>query len=173
MKAKNSKQINKSFFKFILLFMAATIFIVVAVFFNTKIPTKENKELKAQAILVDREIEFQNEFGKSMAMVDNMLDSLDIKSEMRPYINDMITRNIGDMQRSVPKKNEIIQYEMYDRVVKKYAQIQALKKELYSLQESKKRIAEYKEALEESREENKQLQRDLDMLRASSAYRNR
>mgnify|MGYP003672431991 FL=1 len=66
MKPKNTKDRRNSFLKFLLLFLLTTGTIITAIFFNFKVPAKENALLKEQSKMVKKEMDFQSKFSKEM-----------------------------------------------------------------------------------------------------------
>lgn len=161
MKPKNIKERRNSFLKFLLLFLITSATIVTAIFFTFRLPLKENNVLKAQAIRIDTELRFQNSFSNGMDNVKNMLDSLDVPGQNVEYLNQLIGKNLAEMQKSIPRKDSTYKYDMYSNVVNLFLDIQDMKADLRELKDAENTIEEYKEALEKSNREFKQLERDL------------
>lgn len=165
MKPKNIKERKSSFIKFVLLFVVTTATIMAAVFFNFRIPKKENSLLKERAINVEREMEFQRSFAKEIKAVQGMLDSLEQPGQNVLFINELIGGKLADMQNSIPRKDSTYRYDMYSGIVKTFSDLQEAKKELIDLSDTKKRIEDYKEELQKTRLELNNTKRDLDILR--------
>ncbi|MGB0879731.1 MAG: type VI secretion system TssO [Polaribacter sp.] len=161
MKPKNIKERRNSFLKFLLLFLITSGTIVTAIFFTFKVPVKENNTLKAQAKKINTEIIFQNSFSNKMKKVRGMIDSLDVPGQNTEYLNQLIGKNLAEMQKSIPTKDSTYRYDMYSSVVNLFLDIQDMKEDLSELKDAENTIEEYKEALEKSEQENKQLRRDL------------
>ncbi|OAB78753.1 type VI secretion system transmembrane protein TssO [Cochleicola gelatinilyticus] len=167
MKPKNSKERKSGFLKFLLLFFVTTGTIVGAVYFNFKVPTRENDLLKEQAKLIDKEVEFQNEFSEKMANVKNLLDSLSVPGTNTRYINSLIGKELVDLQKTIPTKDDTYRYDMYTQIVTLYTELQDSKEKLDELKDSEGTIAEYKEALEKCRDDLKTAERELYVARNS------
>ena len=161
MKPKNIKERRNSFLKFLLLFLITSATIVTSVFFTFKVPLKENNILKAQAKKIDKEIRFQNSFSNGMNNVKKMLDSLDVPGQNTEYLNQLIGKDLAEMQKSIPRKDSTYKYDMYSNVVNLFLDIQDMKADLRELKDAENTIEEYKEALEKTKQELKESERDL------------
>ena len=165
MKPKNTKERRNSFLKFLLLFVITIAIIVTSVFFTFKIPVKENSILKAQADKIKKEIIFQNTFSKEMSKVNKLIDSLDVPGQNISYQNTLISSKLVDMQKSIPRKDSTFKYDLYSNIIGMYVDIQDMKGRLRDLNNSEIIIEEYKEAIEKSKKEYKELERDLVIAR--------
>lgn len=165
MKPKNSKERRTAFLKFLALFVVTMLTIVSAVYFNYKIPNKENALLKNQVKLVEKEMEFQSKFNKEMTEIKSMLDSLDVPGQNISYQNSLISNRLVDLQKTIPTKDSTINYDMYSNIVKMYVELQDTKGELLSLDDAKNTIEEYKVALDRCQRDLKQTERDLFIAR--------
>lgn len=166
MKPKNTKERRNSFLKFLLLFLLTTSTVVASVFFTYKVPVKENSILKHQAKTFDKELKFQNKFSDKMKKIKGLLDSLDAPGQNIQYLNQLIGKDLAEMQKSIPRKDSTFKYDMYSDVVKLYVNIQDMKGKLRELKDAENTIEEYKAALEKSTQEFKQLERDLLIARS-------
>lgn len=165
MKPKNTKERRNSFLKFSLLFLVTVITIMVAVFFNFKVPTKENQLLKEQEKGIKKERTFQKEFSNEMTHVKVLLDSLDAPGTNRTYINSLISKKLVDLQGIIPTKDSTYNYNMYTRIVSLHVEIQEAKSRLNSLKDTESTIQEYKKTLEKCKDDYILMQRDLDACR--------
>lgn len=168
MKPKNSKERQSAFLKFLLLFLVTVLTIVFAIYFNYKVPNKENDLLKTQIKSVEKEMEFQNNFSDEMTAIKSMIDSLDIPGQNISYHNLLIGTKIAELQKNIPSKDSTYRYDMYSNIVNLYVELQDIKGELRSLNDAKSTIEEYKEALDRCRADLKQTERDLFIARGSN-----
>lgn len=166
MKPLNTKHRRTAFLKFLLLFLITVSAIVGAVFFTFKIPTVENDLLKQQAERIKLELEFQDTFTDKMKSTKKMLDSLEVPGVNLQYLNQLIGKDLSEMQKSIPRKDSTYRYDMYSQVVNLYVELQGMQTRLRSLKGSESTIEEYKLALEKSNAEFKQLERDLLLARS-------
>lgn len=168
MKPKNSKERRASFFKFLALFAVTITAILFAVYFNFKVPNKENTLLKDKIKAVDKEMIFQDNFSKEMKTILGMIDSLDIKGQNLSYQNSLISGRLVDLQKTIPTKDSTYRYDMYTNIVAVFAELQDSKAELSKLKDAKATIDEYKGALDRCKEDLKQCERDLFIARGSN-----
>ena len=167
MKPKNTKERKKTFLRFLLIFILTMVAMLVAVFFNFRIPKEENAILTEKIKSVDLEMKYQENFSKEMKIVKNMIDSLDVPGAQVSYQNELITKRLAKLQNAVPTKDSTFKYDMYTDIVRLYVELQDAKKELRSLTDAKSTIQEYKDALDKCRCELKQTECDLYIARSS------
>ena len=165
MKPKNSKERRSAFFKFLGLFLVTMLTLLVAVYFNFKVPNKENALLKTQVKAVEKEMTFQNDFSAEMESIKSMIDSLDVPGQNVPYQNSKISEKLVSLQKTIPTKDSTFRYDMYSNIVAAYADLQQSEGELIDLKDAKNTIEDYKEALEKCRNDLKQAERDLYIAR--------
>ncbi len=168
MKPKNSKDRRASFLKFLALFVITITAILFAVYFNFKVPNKENAILKDQVKSVEKEMIFQDGFSKEMKSIRGMIDSLEIKGANLSYQNSLISGKLVDLQKTIPTKDSTYRYDMYTGIISVYAELLDGKIQLSELKDSKATIDEYKIALEKARSDFKQCERDLYIARGSN-----
>ncbi|WP_299888143.1 type VI secretion system transmembrane protein TssO [uncultured Lacinutrix sp.] len=165
MKPKNSKERRSAFFKFLALFVITMLAILFAVYFNFKVPNKENDLLKAQVKAVEKEMEFQKNFSEQMETIKGMIDSLDVPGQNLPHENSKISNKLVELQKSIPTKDSTFRYDMYTNIVNTFSNLQQSEIELIDLNDAKNTIEEYKMALEKSNNELDQVKRDLFIAR--------
>ena len=168
MKPKNSRERTNSFLKFLAIFLVTVAMIVVAVYFNFKIPSKENKLLREQAEVIKGEMEYQKAFYIEMKDLKVMIDSLDIPGQNMSYQNSLISTEIVDLQKNIPPKGSSHIYDMHMGIIQLYVELQTAKDKLHSLQDAEGIIEEYKEALERCQSDLKQSERELYIQRRSN-----
>ena len=167
MKPKNSKERRNSFLKFLLLFLVTMFSVIFAIYFNYKVPSKENELLREQAKVIEEDLEFQNTFYNEMEHVKGLIDSLDVLGQNNSYQNSLISAKLVEIKKSIPTEDESYRYDMYSSIVKLHAELQESKDELKSLKEAKSRIDEYKAALDKCKADLKQTERDLFIARGN------
>lgn len=167
MKPKNHKERQSGFLKFLLLFVVTVTMVVIAVFFNYKIPSKENSLLKTQAKAIDQEMQFQNEFSEKMLQVKELINSLDTKGQNFSYQNSLISKELVELQKKIPTKDSTYRYDMYTNVVLLQVELQETKNKLRELEGSATKIKDYETALEKCRQDLKTTERELYIARSS------
>lgn len=142
--------------------------IVVAVYFNFKIPAKENKLLRERAEVIKGEMAFQSKFYDEMQSLKAMIDSLDTPGQNSSYQNTLISTQIVDLQNRIPTKDSTYLYDMHHSIIQLYVELQTAKDKLHALRNAEGTIEEYKTALETCREDLKQMERELLIERRSN-----
>lgn len=167
MKPKNSKERQVAFFKFLAFFLATVLTVVIAVYFNYKVPNEENDLLRGK-IEEDKHIkEFQNDFFKEMKIIKNKIDSLDIPGEDTKFDYELIASKLVKLQGKIEKKDTTFRYEMYTDIVSTFDELQKSKEKLRDVNKEIKVKEEYKRALEKCETKKELLQREL-LIRSSN-----
>ncbi|MFD2726291.1 type VI secretion system TssO [Hyunsoonleella rubra] len=168
MKPKNSKERRASFLKFLLLFVVTVVAILFAVYFNFKVPVKENAVLKEQVRLAEKEMKFQNAFANDMKAIKNMIDSLSISGHDSPYHHRRIADKLAELTKTIPTSDSVYQHSMYTTIIDTYLGLQEAKKRLSNLKDAESKLEEYKEELEKSRRDLKETEDKLFQARVIS-----
>ncbi|NVJ89048.1 MAG: hypothetical protein HWD82_06370 [Flavobacteriaceae bacterium] len=168
MKAINNKERQKAYFKFLFLFLATNIIIVCAIYYDFKIPKKENELFKSKIELSKFETDFQRRFFNNMKSINVMLDSLDIPGQNLSYQNSLISAKLVELKKSIPTKDSTFKYDMYSNIINLFVELQTLKSEVVAMSDSKRAIEEYKAALDRCRTDLKQTERDLYIARGAN-----
>ena len=168
MKPKNSKERSSSFIKFIGLFILVVAVLLVAVFFNFRIPTQENLLLKATVDEAEANERYQKEFASEVVKVRGMIDSLDIEGGNRAYDNEILVLRLAKMQESVNNGEASDENkDMYFNIIEIYEELRQAKEELEDLKDAKETIEQLKEAYEKASDDLKDLSREYQVLRST------
>lgn len=168
MKPKNSKERQSSFLKFLLLFLVTTGTVVGAVYFNYKVPNKENALLREQAKMLDSEMKFQSEFYEEMKATKKMIDSLDAPGANIKYLNSLVSDKLVELQKTIPTRDSTHLFDFHNSIIETYVELQETKDKLLELRDAESTIEEYKEALETCRQDLKSIERELFIERRSN-----
>jgi len=176
MKPKNTKERRNSFLKerrnsflkFLALFLVTVGTIITAIYFNFKVPKKENTLLKEQAKAIKDEAKFQDEFYKEMFETKKLFDSLEVPGSNKAYLNSLISKKLVDLQAAIPTKDSTSKYDMYTRIVNLHVDLQESKDKLNDLSDTAETISQYEETLDKCKSDYIQLQRDMDVLRSQN-----
>ena len=161
MKPKNSKERRNSFLKFLLIFVLTVGTIVTAVFFNFQIANKENEVLKEQALNIREELKFQGEFANKMNEVSVIIDSLTAPGATVPFDNAEIGQKLAELQNSIPKKDSIYNYDLYENIVSTFVKLQTSQNRLIDVRETEEKINEFEIQLKECDAQILRLSQDL------------
>ncbi len=166
MKPKNSKERRSSFIKFIALFVLVVTVLLVAVFFNFRIPKQENLLLKATIDEVEASEKYQKEFANEVNQVTRMIDSLDTVGVNKVFLNEVLVQRLAKVQESINNgEASDLHKDMYFTIIDSYEDLRKAKEELENLKDSKKKIDEYKAAYEKAKEDLDDLKDEYRILR--------
>ena len=76
MEILNKKERYSAFVMFLLMFGITTGILIFALYFNFKLPLKENEVLRNENELMNKQFDYQKNFSKEFGNVVKMLDSL-------------------------------------------------------------------------------------------------
>jgi prophage DNA circulation protein len=98
MKPLNHAERTNAFLKFLLFFVITVVFIIIAVFFGTRIPLEENKKLKQQITAYEKQQLFAAKFSASMSNVQPLFDTLGKSVDQTEAVYNDITNKLRDLQ---------------------------------------------------------------------------
>lgn len=165
MKSKNSRERRISFLKFISLFVVTVAMILVAVYFNFKIPEKENEILRTQIKTISSENDYQSKFYSEMMILKEMIDTLGTPGQNISYENSLISAKIVELEKNIPTKSSSPVYDTHMAIAKLFVELQNAKLKMNTLEDSEMTIAEYKLAYENCKNALTQTERDLYIAR--------
>jgi len=167
MKPKNQKERRERFLKFLLLFAITVGLIVFAAYFNHKIPTEENRQLRYMAKKSEQELKFQKHFFRDMNKLNGKLDSLSnglLNGSNKSYVEDMVTKDLGKLLDKVPSKDSTGDYEMYNSIISLYYQYHESQIKVRDLSSAEETINRLNADLAVLREDNDRLRTQLNIL---------
>lgn len=161
----NSKERNEAFLKFLLFFLVTTGLLVLGVFFNYKLPLKENKKLLEQ-LTIQGQLEMKQQlFVQHMAQAMALLDSMD----KAPANKDRIVieldgkfRNMDDLKSTKGS----IYASFNEAVIKNLMDLKQQKLMLLKLADKTKYLADLEQKLRIFQADLEQRTRDIDLLRS-------
>ena len=137
----NSQDRTRAFLKFLLFLLITIALVVTAIYFNFRVPVKENKWLQSE--LEDKRIENANQeiFVSKMEEAVVLLDSLDKNGSNNDLVKSRLSSIIGEMQTLGPN-NKTIYGKMNKAIVEKFTTLNTAKIKLISLDGSDEKITE-------------------------------
>lgn len=163
----NSKERNRAFLKFLFFFIISVWLIVGAVYFNMKVPHKENAVLREQVMRYRAQSLAQERFVTSMDQAKVLIDSLKQPGVNSMYLNQQIAgklRELTDLQ----YKDSSMYSRMNKNVLDLYLRYQDATNKVVSMGDLPKQLEDYKTRFEQSQRDLDQARRDLDLLRRAS-----
>ena len=96
MKPLNESERRRAFLNFLLFFAITVIVVAIAVMSSTRVPLKENENLRNQLMMVDQEKKYLLEFEKKMLEATRLLDSFEM-ARNEYLANEEIKKNFSGM----------------------------------------------------------------------------
>ena len=168
MKSLNVKQRRKAFISFLFLFMLTSSLVVVIVFFNLKVPEKENKYLHNRLNYLSFQGKQMEDFGHKMDKVKSLIDSIDIKGTNIEFTDQLISTELAVMRSKFITADSVTHIGMYNNIILTYLELKEAKIELLNLEDAKSDIESYIGIVEELKEKLEAKQRDLDIYRRNA-----
>ncbi|WP_310557566.1 type VI secretion system TssO [Flavobacterium sp.] len=95
----NKKERNSAFIMFLLMFVVTTGVLIFALFFDFRLPLKENEVLKSENEKIVKNFNYQKEFSEKYQHICKLIDSLDKTPEQFPYLEQTISSELVDLQK--------------------------------------------------------------------------
>jgi GTP1/Obg family GTP-binding protein len=151
----NKKERYSAFIMFLVMFLITTGILIFALFFNYKLPLKENEVLRKENELMNKQFNFQKKFSSEFGKVTKMLDSMRKNPERAVYIEQNISEKLGDLNKEIPE--DTLSSVFYQRVILSIQDLVNSKKDMLQVTDSKGKI-------EQLTRENEAKQRQIDDL---------
>jgi hypothetical protein len=163
----NKKERISAFLLFLLMFLLATGVLFAAVFYNFRLPLKENEVLKSENDRILSEFNYQKKFSDKLEHVAVLIDSLDKSPESFQFLEQMINVELVKLQEDIPVNSDQ-KMKLYDNVIISIKELVNTKKLLLQVNDSKKEIDALNAQIKAYDEENKDLIRELSLVRQLS-----
>jgi hypothetical protein len=158
----NTAERSSAFWKFFFFFFIAAAMIVTAVYFNFKMPLKENELLKAKAEEMRLQTMAQEKFTTDILKAKALLDSMS-----KPGINTkLISNQVSDIISTLTNihiTDNSIQGGLDKAVLEIVLDYNKLKEQMVNSGDSQAQIAELSSKNNQLMNENDQLRRDIGM----------
>jgi hypothetical protein len=146
------------------MFFITTAVLIAALFYNFKLPMKENELLKQENDKIQVQFAFQKQFSEKIEEITTMVDSLDKAPESFQFIEQKINFELVALNEKIPADIDQ-ELKVYDNTILIIKNLVNAKKMLLQGNDSKKEIDLLNNQIKSYEEENKDLIRDLEMLR--------
>jgi len=161
MEILNKKERRNSFLLFLLMLIITIGTLMVALFFNNKLPWKENAILRKENKQVQYELNYQVRFAKELKILNTAIDSLDKATDGYFFIEKSINSDLVDLRRRIPK-DSLKNHKLYDDMVLNYKRLLDAKSLVKKVANSKKQIDKLNETMQDSEKEIEELERALE-----------
>lgn len=165
----NKKERRNAFLLFLLMFFITTGVLITAIFFNFKLPLKENEVLKNENDRMNSQFNFNKEFTLKMEEIGKLVDSLDKAPLSFQFIEQSIGYELKELSESIPK-DSTINPALYQNIIITTKEFVNTKKRLLLTKDAEKEIENLKRENESLKEDNKSLERNLQTLSIGSRY---
>jgi hypothetical protein len=164
----NTSERNSAFWKFFLFFVLTVAMVTTAVYFDFRLPHKENEILKAKAESMRLQNMEQEKITNSFIEAKKFIDSIDKPGVNIKYISDMVAQKLGDLNK-LNVGDSSIQGKMNRVVTAVFFEYNALKGKTTNVVESQTQVAELLSKNAALTRDLEQAKRDLDFCRGSNS----
>ena len=158
----NKKERFNAFMLFLLMFFVTMIVLITAIFFNYKLPIKENEVLKHENDKMNMQFSFNKEFSNKIESINKLVDSLDAAPESFQFIEQSINYELVQLKEKIPN-DTIVDPKLYQNVILTYKTYVNTKRKLLQINDSKSEIDKMDKELKDLAAENKNLVMQLQM----------
>ena len=162
MEILNKKERRNSFLLFLLMLLITFSTVLLAVFFNNKLPWKENAILRKENKQVQYELNYQERFAKELNVLNKAIDSLDKAKEGFFFIEKSINSDLVNLRSRIPK-DSLKNHKLYDNMVLNYKKLLDAKVLVKKIANSKKKIEKLNETIDDYEKEIDKLERALEL----------
>jgi hypothetical protein len=164
--ALNAKERNQAFLKFLLFFLLTIVLVVTAIYFDFRLPLKENSYLQKE-IDQQRQIDRNQEsFVNTMQETVVLLDSLDKPGTDRIQIGLKLDQKLSELE-GLRQKDFSIYGKMDEAIYDKFWKLYQAKMKLQKLDEDENTINKMTSELNDTKAKLEEAQASLDNYRRS------
>lgn len=166
----NKKERFNAFMLFLVMFFITMIILITAIFFNYRLPVKENEVLKQENDKMNMQLSFNKEFANKIEDVNKLVDSLDAAPASFQFIQQSINFELVQLKETIPS-DSIVDSRLYQNVILNYVNLVEAKRKLLLTNDSKNDMDKMDKELKDLADENKNLSRQLQMCEMVSRNR--
>lgn len=130
MKPLNVSERNKAFRNFLIFFIITIAIIIAAVFFSVQVDAEENRQLKDEKKVTERQRDFTEEFVDKMETTIKLLDSVNLPNVKSHLIDAAIDDNLDSMLAMTNNDTSAQLKSLYKNIVYNFYDLQGAKKQL-------------------------------------------
>src|ERR1700755_2533991 len=163
----NSKDRDTAFWKFLGFFLFSTLLIVSAVYFDTRIPAKDNAIMRDQISAYKTQAVAQEKFVRSMDEAKAMIDSLTRPGSNAVYLNQQIAAKIRELAQ-LQYKDSSMYSKLNKNVLDVFLRYQEATNKAASIGDLPRQLDDYRMKYEQAQRDLDNTRRDLDVLRRAN-----
>lgn len=153
----NKEERNGAFIKFLAFFLATVALILIAVYFDFKVPTEQNKKLLFESRQQDNANDNEEKFIARMGAVTTLLDSLDKPETNAGVVNGVLDDDIKDLLKLQGNAN-VLYDKLNKTLVDKFVALQQAKrsavKNVETIRDLKKKLDDCQQNFENETKKN-------------------
>jgi Type VI secretion system, TssO len=158
----NTAERSSAFWKFIFFFLMSVLMVTTAVYFDFKMPFKENDILKEKVEKIRIQSMAEEKFTNSMMQAKSLIDSMGKPGVNVKYIGDQVSDRLRDLT-NMHIADSSLQGSMNKVMIDVFLDYNKLKAEMINLSDAQSQIAILSSKNEQLLSERDQLRRDLDL----------
>ena len=166
----NKKERLNAFLLFLLMFFITTGVLITAIYFNFKLPLKENEVLKTENDKMNAQFTFNKVFTEKMEGISKLVDSLDNAPDSFQFIEQSINYELVDLKEKIPN-DSVVNPKLYENMILTVKSYVNTKKKLFLSKDSKKEVDDLKDEIKDLEDDAKDLARKLEMCEIVSRNR--
>jgi Type VI secretion system, TssO len=163
----NARERNTTFWKFLAFFMLSTLLVVSAVYFDTRIPAKDNAIMKEQIGAYKTQALAQEKFVRNMDEAKALIDSLTRPGSNSVYLNQQIAAKIRELAQ-LQYKDSSMYSRLNKNVLDVFLRYQEATNKAASVGDLPRQLDDYRGKYEQAQRDLDNTRRDLDVLRRSN-----
>jgi hypothetical protein len=152
----NRKERMSAFLMFLLMFTITTGVLVFALFFNYKLPLKENEVLKIENEKINKQFLFHKVFSDKIDYIGALVDSLERSPERFQYLEQNINFELVELKGKIPA-DSLGTSKLYQNVILNINDLVTSKKKVIQVDDSKGDIEKLNDDIKDLEKENKDL----------------
>ncbi len=165
----NKRERNKSFLLFLVMFLIAVGTLIFALFFNFRMPLKENEVLREQNDKITKQFEFSKKFSTDYEYTVKLIDSMKLNPEKQPLYEAKIDAKMKDLielEKDFNKELDDKDYEssLYSLVIGNLSSLIQARKEANSSSNSQDDIRRVEDKLAACEREKNEYIRQITLL---------
>lgn len=164
MEILNNKERRKSFLLFLLMLIITFSILTLGMFFNNKLPWKENEILRKENRQIQYELKYQKRFIKELVTLKKAIDSLDKATEGYHFIEKSIISDISKLEERIPR-DSLKNLALFDDIMLIYKKLINAKSMIKKMDNSKNKINKLNETIQDNENDIEQLERALDLCK--------
>jgi hypothetical protein len=164
----NRQERNYAFWKFLFFFLLSTTMIVSAVYFDVRIPSKDNEVLREQVSRYKTQASAQEKFVKSMDDARVLIDSLNKPGANLVYINQQIAAKIRELN-DLQYKDSSMYSRLNKNVLDVFLRYQEATNKSVSMGDLPRQMEDYRNRYEQAQSKLDECRSNLEVLQRATS----